>query len=119
MLHWKCCRVKVSCGCVITAESNSIEKEKKNEQEELVLTGKRQDAIEKKNKLAERKIEIAKRLKKKSKQKVKDEKKRLKKKETVTAKAVSKFRIPNIKEINENCKHIVDIDDVLYVVPVD
>jgi hypothetical protein len=27
-----------------------------------------------------------------------------------------KFRVPNIKEVSANCKHLVNIDDVLYVV---
>ena len=36
-----------------------------------------------------------------------------------TSENVPKFTISNIKEIPENCKHLVQEEDVLYVVPGD
>ena len=94
------------------------EKARKTEEEELILMKKTEDALEKKKKVAAKKMETAQSLKKRNKQKVKDLKKSSKKKEKATSDAI-KVRIPNLKEVPANCKHLVDVDDMVYVVPGD
>ena len=55
---------------------------------------------------------------KKRKQKKKDDKKKQNKKYLRKSAENSKGKsISNLKEIPANCKHLVEIDDILYVVP--
>jgi hypothetical protein len=99
-----------------------LDKERRNEEEEVVLQRKKSSIDKKKKKVAIVNAEKAKQMKLKQKQKIKDDKKKEKKRKRVednSSVGGRKFRIPNIKEIPENCKHLVKENDVLYAVPGD
>ena len=99
-----------------------LEKTKKNVETERLQIVKDKLIENKKKKTAERKIEKAKILKKKQKQQKKDDKKKGKKKQNVLidlAANAPNNRVPNVRSIPENCKHLFGKDDVLYAVPGD
>ena len=95
-----------------------IEKAKKDDEKEALFHEKKREALEKKKKAAEKKVELAKietkklKLRNKNKNKLRAKKT---KKEKVQVE-VPAYRVPNIEEVPANCKHLVDIDDVVYVV---
>ena len=99
-----------------------IEKEKRIEEEEENAKRKREEL--KKKKQIESKIILEKQKNelKRKKQNSKDAKKKSKKK-VIISKTGPKTKvldeIPNIREVPANCKHLVEEDDVLYVVPGD
>ena len=98
-----------------------IEKEERIKAEELKLEKKRREAEvrgQMENKL---KLERSKKETKLRKQKLKDEKKKNKKTVKVNpeAKDTVGYAIPNIGNVPDNCKHLVNKDDVLYLVPGD
>ena len=62
-------------------------------------------------------IKIIKKEKKQKKQKIKNEKKKQKQKQKQIQ--AEKLNVPNLSPVPENCKHLVNEDDILYVVPGD
>jgi hypothetical protein len=97
-----------------------IEKARKIDEKESLLRNKKKEVDEKKKRLEDQKTENVKIISKKQKQKQKDEKKKkLKARTKAVSSGKTKFPVLNIKDIPENCKHLVNIDDVLYVVPGD
>ena len=85
----------------------------KNERKQIELKKKKDRELEVK------KINM---LTKQRKQKLKDSKRKLKKK-TPLKRTYSEnkkiYKIPNIKEVPENCKYLVNAGDVIYIVPGD
>ena len=92
-------------------------KELKQEKKELEIRRKKIDELEQKKKEEEKKAKDDQNEKRKKKQKVKDKKKKLKQKSHKKENKV--FKVKNIKEVPENCKHLVSEDDVVYEVPGD
>ena len=99
------------------------EKARKIDEKESLLRNKEKKADEKKKRLEDKKTENVKIIYKKRKQKQKDEKKKcLKAKKKAVSSAHGgkpKYQVLNIRDVPENCNHLVNIDDVLYVVPGD
>ena len=97
------------------------EREKKLRDEELIKEKNKKESEAKKKRENKLKMEIHKKEKKQKKQRIKDAKK--KKKKVSTAKVGMKdeviSNIPNIRNVPENCRHLVNKDDVLYLVPGD
>ena len=99
-----------------------IEKQRRNYEKEDKFRNKVKEVLLKKNKIEEKKSKQLKAANKKQKQKNKDDKKKSKPKAKVTGNTLDgkpKYRIPNVRDIPKNCKHLENIDDVLYVVPGD
>ena len=100
-----------------------IETKNKRTDEKDVITKKKKEQMEKKKRIQERiKLETIKKETKKRKQKKKDEQKRRKMKvveNTVIEEEPAKVKVPNIRNIPVNCAHLVNKDDLLYVVPGD
>ena len=90
---------------------------------ETKLNGKRVEAERKKKTIEERKIKESMVINKKRKQSMKDQRKKQNKKNKVNGNSNSnnkkQIQMSNIKEIPNNCKHLVNDGDVLYVVPGD
>ena len=91
---------------------------RKNDQQERFFVKQRTDSLEKKKKAVERKVEKEKKMIKNRKQKNKDAKKKINIKK-LASNISPPIKVPNIREIPQNCKHLVDKDDVLYTVPGD
>ena len=89
------------------------QKAKENEEKDQVLKEKIKEKIEKKNKEEEKRQEIEKIKKRQAKQSKKDLRKSTRKK----MKKIKEVKLPNIKDVPENIKHLVDKDDVIYEVP--
>ena len=112
---------------VVKERSNKMdekiqEKEKKESEKELSRKTKQEEKEKKKQKVAELKAVKTKELKLKQKQKQKDQKKKERKKGKAKVKVSidgETFNVPNIRNIPENCKHLVQKGDILYVVPGD
>ena len=98
-----------------------MEKEKRIKAEELKLEKEIKEAEVRKGMENELKLEMSKKETKLRKQKTKDEKKKNRK--TFAAKSGAndtvRSAIPNIGNVPDNCKHLVNKDDVLYLVPGD
>ena len=95
-------------------------KEKKAFEKDIVLKTKNKDLQKKKVEAAELKAMKGQELKKKLQQKQKDQKKKERKKRKLNVSVNGKnLSIPNIRNIPQNCKHLVQKGDVLYVVPGD
>ena len=98
------------------------EKARKHEERDLLSQVEKETKNVKKRKAKEVKEESVKQSKKKQKQKEKDDKKKERKKQKASVKSSKcgrRFIISNIKDIPDNCKHLVKQGDVLYVVPGD
>ena len=91
--------------------------------ENLFFRDKQENTLKKKKKASDLKAEKAKLIRKKSKQATKDLKKKEKKRKQSlqihSPNIKRKFKFPNLRDIPENCKHLVNKGDVLYVVPGD
>ena len=100
-----------------------IEKQRMNEEFERISKEKAKVDKDIKKKREEKKITQVKAFNKKRIQKIKDNKKKSKKakekKKITIDNPNTKYKIPNIREIPANCKHLVKEHDVLYVVPGD
>ena len=100
-----------------------IEKERTELEKNLKLEKKKEDEETKKRLAKGKKLEQGKLLNKKHKQKLKDVKRRKNRKsksvENVPHNDDVQVVHNNIRPVPENCKHLVSIDDVLYVVPGD
>ena len=95
-------------------------KSKRTDERDLLIQKKKKESIKKKRIQEKIKLEKLKKETKKRKQKKKDEQKRIKKK--VVENNVNKkpqMKVPNIRNIPENCAHLVNKDDLLYVGPGD
>ena len=103
-------------------DENIMENNSKNEEKERLQLKERNDSEKKKKKTVELKTEKVKLVMKKQKQQKKDEKKKERKKRNskiISSSNGQKFRIPNIRNIPENCKHLFKENEVVYVVPGD
>ena len=99
-----------------------LEKEKRVKEEEENVQKKVQESKAKKIEENTIKLEKIKNELKKRKQKKKDAKKKIKKKVNVAKIGLKEEvvdTIPNIREVPKNCEHLVEKDDVLYLVPGD
>ena len=96
------------------------EKARKHEERDLLSQVEKETKNVKKRKAKEVNEKSVKQSKKKQKQKEKDDKKKERKKQKASVKSSKcgrRFIISNIKDIPDNCKHLVKQGDVLYVVP--
>ena len=95
-----------------------LEKQKKLEETEIIERKKKIDSEERKKLENMNKRKLSEKPKG-QKQKVKKVKKEnmVSNKEQLQTK--TKYLVPNIKEIPQNCRHLFKIDDVMYVVPGD
>ena len=98
------------------------QKEQQNSKNEMKEEIKRKQNDLKKQKEKEKEIQRIQKEKKQNKQKIKDLKRKQKKKslpKKKVSKAPKSYNIPNIKDVPNNCKHLVKQSDVIYVVPGD
>jgi hypothetical protein len=95
-----------------------LEKERRNDEADMLLRRRKMDDLEQKKKVDQKKLERIKIESKKQKQKRKVLKKKSKTKIALSDQ-IPKIRVPNIRDIPMNCKHLLKDDDVLYVVPGD
>ena len=101
----------------IQKDEKIMENNSKNEEKERLQLKERNDSEKKKKKTVELKTEKVKLVMKKQKQQKKDEKKKEKKKRNskiISSSDGQKFRIPNIRKIPENCKHLSKENEVVY-----
>ena len=97
------------------------QKAKEDEEKELAYKEKLKEKMETKKREAEKRLEEEKRKRQQLKQSQKDLRKSVTKKirkfeENLTR---NEIRVPNIKNVPENVKHLVKEDDVIYQVPGD
>ena len=93
-----------------------IAKEKEIAENERLFQLKKKKQEEEKIEEEKRKLENQKLTNKKRKQQIKDEKKK-KRKKSISLKMSVDPKVPNIKPVPQNCAHLVNKDDVVYVVP--
>ena len=95
------------------------DKEESNKEKERLHHEQLKQAKEKKIIIEESKLEQSKLQNKKRKQQLKDQRKSLNKKiqKNVNTNKKEGIKISNLRDIPANCKHLVEEDDVLYVVP--
>ena len=105
-----------------TMDEKIKQKEQQNSEKDMKAEIKRKQDDLKKQKEKEREVQRIKKEKKQNKQKIKDLKRKQNKK-SISKKNISKtpksYKIPNIKDVPNNCKHLVKQGDVIYVVPGD
>ena len=99
-------------------DAKVVEKQKKNEEKEESFRKKKKNVIVNKKKDDEKKKKAVREANKKKKQNLKDMKKKMRKQQKVSE-GTAKYKVLNTKEIPANCKHLVNEDDILYVVPGD
>ena len=99
------------------------EKERINEEQATILKNMKIEEDKKKKDMEVKLLEQSQKLNKKRKQSLKDQRKiankKSKQKDVANKDDIKDNVNPKIKEVPENCKHLVETNDVLYIVPGD
>ena len=98
-------------------DNRIINRDNKRREEQLTTDKMKKKEETEKRLEKEIQIKIIKKEKKQKKQKIKNEKKKQKQKQKQIQ--AEKLNVPNLSPVPENCKHLVNEDDILYVVPGD
>ena len=99
-------------------DAKVLEKRKLEEEKEKEYAKYTEDLINLKNKEEEKQKKVIKDSNKKRKQIIKDKSKKMNKR-IKASEVVKKSKVPNIRNVPENCRHLVNKNDVLYTVPGD